>query len=131
MGLDQYAYRVERGEIPEGVEVDFELPETQASEDFYWRKNHYLQGWMERLYQEKGGQESFNCVNLKLTREDLLRLKEDIEAKRLNQTTGFFYGSDFDYYGEDGYAKEDLAFVEEALRAIDEEEEDIVYSSWW
>jgi hypothetical protein len=131
MGLDQYTYRVEKGIIPEGVEVDFELPETQASEDFYWRKNHYLQGWMERLYVEKGGTDSFNCVNLKLTEDDLLRLKKDIEEKNLHKTDGFFFGRDFDYYSEDGYAQRDLKFVEEALESIREEGDDIVYSSWW
>lgn len=130
MGLDQYAYKVEKGIIPEGVEIDFEISERNSSEDWYWRKNNYLQGWMEKLYRMKGGEDTFNCVNIKLTERDLLNLKEDIQNKDLESTSGFFFGTDFDYYSEDGQAQEDLNFVEQALEEIREGNE-IVYSCWW
>ena len=130
MGLDQYAYRVEKGIVPEGVEIDFELPLNTPIEDWYWRKNHYLQGWMERLYQLKGGEDTFNCVNIKLTEQDLLNLKRDIQNKNLEATSGFFFGEDFEYYSEEGYVSEDLKFVDQALESI-ADGEDIVYSSWW
>lgn len=132
MGLDQYAYKVEKGLIPEGVEIDFEIPESEErnDEDWYWRKNNYLHGWMDALYRAKGGKESFNCVNLKLNKEDLLSLKDAIKNKTLSETAGFFFGGDYDYYGEYGGVKNDLKFVREALEAI-EDGMDVYYSSWW
>ena len=132
MGLDMYAYKIEKGLIPEGVEIDFEIPESEEhnDEDWYWRKNNYLHGWMENLYHTKGGKESFNCVNLKLNKEDILSLKNAIKNKTLVKTAGFFFGGDYDYYGEYGYVKNDLKFVREALEAI-EDGMDVFYTSWW
>ena len=127
-----YAYKVEKGLIPEGVEIDFELPESEdrCQEDWYWRKNNYLHGWMENLYLTKGGKESFNCVNLKLNKEDLLSLKDAIKNKTLIETTGFFFGGEYDYYDNEYGDGRDLKFVREALEAI-EDGMDVFYTSWW
>ena len=133
MGLDMYAYKVEKGLIAEGTEIDFDSPrgDEYVSEDWYWRKNNYLHGWMENLYRRKGGEKQFNCVNLILTEEDLQELESAIKDKSLVSTSGFFFGGDYDYYGEYGDAKNDLKFVREALYAIEEEGMDVYYSSWW
>jgi len=127
-----FAYKVEKGLIPEGVEIDFEIPESEErnDEDWYWRKNNYLHGWMNELYRMKGGKESFNLVNLKLNKEDLLSLQNDIKNKNLAETAGFFFGGEYDYYGEYGDAKNDLKFVREAMEAI-EDGMDVFYRSWW
>ena len=95
MGLDMYAWRVKA----EDVIGEFEVAKDEegygkVEEFFYWRKHHDLHGWMERLYREKGGTaESFNCVKVRLTKEDLERLAADVMANKLPETTGFFFGN--------------------------------------
>jgi hypothetical protein len=121
MGLDMYAYTT-NDRLP--GQVDFE-PET-ATELHYWRKHPNLHGWMERLYREKNGcAESFNCVNLALTGDDLDRLEADIRAGNLPPTTGFFFGQ------SDGTEiADDLAFVTRAREAL-AAGLTVFYSSWW
>lgn len=71
MGLDMYAHYLH--DAPAKA-VDFEV--ENYGELHYWRKHPNLHGWMERLYRKKGGREdSFNCVNVLLTADDLDRLK--------------------------------------------------------
>ena len=85
MGLDMYAYRVsKKNRISE---VDFKFDENDAYQFHYWRKHHDLHGWMEKLYYRKGGEkESFNCVPVELTLEDLDNLEEDIKNRKLPHT---------------------------------------------
>ena len=109
MGLDMYAYRVKK----EHVVNDFEFNSDQdpAYDIAYWRKFNALHGWMERLYREKGGTaESFNCVKVRLTKEDLERLAQDVMANKLPETTGFFFGNPSDEH----YRESDLRFIKEA-----------------
>jgi hypothetical protein len=108
MGLDQYAY----------AQMDGERVELA-----YWRKHANLQGWMERLYVSRGGKESFNCIDLKLTEDDILKLAR--EHKSLETTGGFFWGTTTPEKTE---ATED--FINEALHYI-LDGWTIVYSSWW
>lgn len=123
MGLDMHAYKTKAK--PER-EVDFGTTNFDEQEIHYWRKHPNLHGWMENLYYQKGGQaQSFNCVNVELTKDDLLDLHIDINDDALPQTAGFFFGQ------TDGSEKAgDLEFVEEALKAI-EEGYAIYYCSWW
>jgi hypothetical protein len=127
MGLDQFAYRIKSK--PE-TEVDFEIQEEESEmiQIHYWRKHSNLQGWMEELYREKGGKETFNCVNLQLREEDILNLERDIKERKLPRTGGFFFGAS----SEDGSEEieDDLNFVNEAKEALTEGD-CIVYSSWW
>ena len=51
MGLDMFAYVTD--ETP-ATPVDFPEPENHE-ELHYWRKHPNLHGWMERLYEAKGG----------------------------------------------------------------------------
>lgn len=109
MGLDQYGFARKEG-----------LKDTQI---MYWRKHSNLEGWMHDLYYEKGGTDEFNCVELSLTKEDLLRLKADY--KSLEEASGFFWGS--------SQASDDVdtgRFIELALVALDEGYE-VIYTSWW
>lgn len=125
MGLDMYANSVKKGTELEG-DFGFSLEGTDNVEIGYWRKFNNLHGWMEKLYQSKGGEEEFNCVNLKLTREDLERLK--LEASDLKPTTGFFFGSQNSMEPED--IEDVVNFCNEAIREI-EEGNTVVYSAWY
>ena len=109
MGLDQYAFTRKPGE--------------KDTDIMYWRKHADLQGWMQELYYEKGGQEDFNCVELSLTKDDLLRLQK--EHKNLESVSGFFWGTS-GQYEED----QTVDFIKSALEAIDAGYE-VIYTSWW
>lgn len=131
MGLDMYAYKVAKEHAVGDFEIARDEEQIGIIEDndlHYWRKHHDLHGWMERLYREKGGtKESFNCVPVRLTREDLDRLYEDVVNNRLPQTTGFFFGNnppDLESIAED------VKFIKKARDAIDDGFE-VYYDSWW
>lgn len=125
MGLDMFAFTIPADLA--GCEVDLKLTKLPGlAELHYWRKHPNLHGWMEQLYRRKGGKDAdFNCASLRLTLDDLAALEADIEAGRLPETTGFFFGE------SDGSEREDdLAFVAAARAAIAEGK--AVYSdSWW
>ena len=131
MGLDMYAWRVKA----EDAIGDFEVARTEdgdgdskVEELFYWRKHHDLHGWMENLYREKGGaKESFNCVKVRLTKEDLERLASDVVANKLPQTTGFFFG---DNPPDADSIAHDMEFIGKALAAILQGDA-VYYDSWW
>jgi hypothetical protein len=112
MGLDQYAYIATKA-------IEDERSFAQQRELAYWRKHPNLQGWMERLWIEKGrpnipedhvNDSTFNGVELELTWEDLERLEKDITDSNLPYTEGFFFGSPSDDY----YREQDLKFIREA-----------------
>jgi hypothetical protein len=112
MGLDQYAMARKEGQ--------------EDQEIAYWRKHPNLQGWMEQLYREKGGEGEFNCVDVELTFEDLEQLEASIEGEELPATDGFFFGNNSDHF----YREQDLEFIADASEAI-EQGYKVVYTSWW
>tara|TARA_R100000988_G_C3857367_1_gene97694 strand:- start:56 stop:442 length:387 start_codon:yes stop_codon:yes gene_type:complete len=123
MGLDQYA-TARRGEAKtddEGYTYYEDSMELAC-----WRKHPNLQGWMEDLYHEKGGEQEFNCVDLQLTLEDLNALEESLDEEALPETAGFFFGGNAD----DHYAEADREFIVQARAAI-KQGYTVVYSSWW
>ena len=126
MGLDQYAYAILSG----GVEGNFEIANNSVKEEFmYWRKHNALHSWMQNLYRAKGGtEEYFNCIPLRLTKEDLLALIEDAKAQKLKSAVGFFWGSNYDY--DDEIANQDIEFSHKALAKIDQGYA-VYYDSWW
>lgn len=136
MGLDQFAWRVKKGFITRPVDFSTEKYNEETEEHevlcdkeelHYWRKHPNLQGWMQNLYEDKGGiNPEFNCVNVQLTWEDLEQLEKDIKEGDLPETCGFFFGSDAD----DHYKEETLEFVEKGLDSI-KNGYDVYYSSWW
>jgi hypothetical protein len=130
MGLDMYCYAVPAGLVEEkDTDVQFSPQAREHKEEiFYWRKHHDLHGWMENLYREKHGEaESFNCVNVRLTEEDLDRLKEDLMSHNLPSTRGFFFG---DNPPDDETQVNDLSFVVMARNAI-QSGKAVFYDSWW
>ena len=123
MGLDQYA-NARRGEAI--VDDEGYTYYEDSMELAYWRKHPNLQGWMEELYYEKGGEGEFNCVDVELTLEDLDSLEATLDNEALPETAGFFFGSDSSEY----YAEADREFIVAARAAI-KQGYTVVYSSWW
>lgn len=121
MGLDQYAFTTSQ----DILDVDFDSPEDSA-ELFYWRKHPNLQGWMEKLYREKGGEDTeFNCSVVQLTEEDLDELAIAVASCELPETEGFFFGKS---YPED--KERDTEFLDKAYAALKRGKK-VYYSSWW
>ena len=126
MGLDMYAYVAARaGQNKDYWEYGEYNPEsgdyenarvTKPIEIAYWRKHPNLHGWMEQLWRSKGAPAdldddiSFNGIELELTWEDIDHLEQDIKARELPGTTGFFFGD----LSDDYYYEDDLKFVKEA-----------------
>jgi hypothetical protein len=129
MGLDMFAWRVAK----EDALGDFDIGKDETgsykkSELHYWRKHHDLHGWMENLYYSKGGKENtFNCIPVRLSLEDLSKLEKDIKSRLLPETHGFFFGNN---PPDDDSDNEDLIFIQKAREAI--AAGDVVYyDSWW
>lgn len=128
MGLDQFAYAV----MPhkDNTDLGYVWNDTDSENakviPFHsWRKHPNLQGYMEELYVNKGGDKDFNCVPVRLTFYDLQELKEAVINSRLPQTTGFFFGQ-----SDEEHDTETLEFIDKAMLAIAQDME-IYYTSWW
>ena len=102
MGLDQYAY------VAAKAEDDYDNRQEIA----YWRKHPNLHGWMERLYNAKGGSGNFNGDEVELTWDDIDKLEKDIKSGVVAglDTEGFFFGNPSDDY----YYEKDLQFCVDA-----------------
>jgi hypothetical protein len=125
MGLDMYAFSVPASAVKNVFEVDTEFKKELQ----YWRKHNALHSWMENLYRSKGGTaESFNCIPVLLTKEDLNALIEDAKDHKLQSAIGFFWGGSYDY--NDEIANEDIEFAHKALAEIDKGNA-VYYDSWW
>ena len=123
MGLDMYAFSIERDETR--PQVDFKLGDN-ATQFHYWRKHPNLHGWMQQLYEAKGGTNTdFNCDPLILNIEDIDALEAAIKGETLPETHGFFFG---ETTGEE--KEDDLDFIRKA-REIIHQGRDVVYDSWW
>ena len=125
MGLDMYAFSTK---AKPKTDVDFETKNFKPEEVFYWRKHPNLHGWMQSLYDMKGGtSDSFNgdCVVLDIV--DLDNLEADIREGNLPDTSGFFFGESSNGDEEN---ENDLLFVTKAREAI-KEGKTVYYTSWW
>lgn len=138
MGLDQYAYLAHsanakakwyEGSVWDNDLQDFVNPDPTAEKPVelaYWRKHPNLQGWMEQLYFNRGGDNEFNGAELELTLDDLVDLELAIKTKNLPPTSGFFFGVGAD----DLYYKQDLEFIAKARQAIADSYQVFYNSSW-
>jgi hypothetical protein len=123
MGLDMYAFTTK---AKLSKEVDFEEINLKPEELHYWRKHPNLHGWMQSLYDEKGGKSvDFNGDCVVLDMEDLDVLEEDIRDGNLPDTAGFFFGNTM---GDE--IDDDLQFIAKAREAI-KEGKTVYYTSWW
>ena len=125
MGLDMYAFAVAK----QDAIGEFEMArDCEREELHYWRKHHDLHGWMENLYRGKGGDaESFNCIPVELTLDDLDDLQQALLDDNLPRTQGFFFG---DNPPDLETMREDLMFIQKCRIAI-EEGKVVYYDSWW
>ena len=98
MGLDQYAFARKNGE------------DTLIMQ---WRKHSNLEGWMADLYHSRGGKGQFNCVELKLSKDDLARLES--EFQNLEHASGFFWGQSLPEDDDDT-----KGFIAMAFKAIED-----------
>ena len=125
MGLDMYAFSTN---AKPKTEVDFETKNFKPEEVHYWRKHPNLHGWMQNLYDAKGGtQSNFNGDCVVLDNEDLDNLEHDLEQGDLPDTTGFFFGNSV---SDDDELKNDLEFVRKARTEI-ANGKTVYYTSWW
>lgn len=125
MGLDMYAYAT-KAKLKS--EVDFTETNLKPEEVHYWRKHPNLHGWMQELYESKGGKsDSFNGDCVVLTESDLEDLEHDIKQYDLPNTSGFFFGQS---QTDEDEVKDDLDFVTKAREAI-KEGKTVYYTSWW
>lgn len=128
MGLDMYCWAIEPKKVKRLEDINAEFKKEQKPEElFYWRKHHDLHGWMENLYRERGGEDEFNCVKIRLHEQDLDNLEQDVINKKLPHTTGFFFG---DQPVTDEDVENDLLFIAKARQAI-KEGKAVFYDSWW
>ena len=126
MGLDMYAFSTK---AKPKTEVDFETKNFEPQDEVaYWRKHPNLHGWMQNLYDMKGGTSSdFNGDCVVLDSEDLDNLEQDIKDGNLPDTSGFFFGESAN---NDEENENDLLFVTKAREAISEGKT-VYYTSWW
>jgi hypothetical protein len=125
MGLDMYAFSTK---AKPKTDVDFETKNFKPEEVFYWRKHPNLHGWMQNLYNVKGGQgRDFNGDCVVLDNFDLDNLEHDIRDGNLPDTSGFFFGESSNQAEEN---ENDLLFVTKAREAI-KEGKTVYYTSWW
>jgi hypothetical protein len=126
MGLDMYAFSTK---AKPKTEVDFETKNFEPQDEVaYWRKHPNLHGWMQNLYDMKGGTSpDFNGDCVVLDSEDLDNLEDDIKAGNLPDTSGFFFGESSNGDEEN---ENDLLFVTKAREAISEGKT-VYYTSWW
>lgn len=123
MGLDMYAYVGLPGQKNEyeSQEGDWDAdtqewvtkgPVTEPRRLAYWRKHPNLHGWMQKLWEAKGGSGDFNGDELELTWEEVDMLEQDINSGVLAKmnTEGFFFGKPADHH----YKEQDLKFCQDA-----------------
>ena len=99
----------------------------------YWRKEPALHDWFQELADEKGiVYNSFNCVKVPVTAEDLTRLIDDIKNKRLNmERTGSFFGSNSNM-DSDEYEDWEKRIIDDLSTALVETQYgEVHYDSWW
>lgn len=126
MGLDQFAFKTKH-KPSKDVDFNEELKGIEAEEIYYWRKHPNLHGFMENLYNKKGGEDEFNCRPVVLTIEDIDELVKHILDGSLPETSGFFFGQSMrDKEEELG----DIEFCKKAAEAI-KEGYTVYYDSWW
>lgn len=109
------------------------IPYGVGSELCYWRKHPNLHGWMKNLFYDKGGESEtgFNNDIVFLMKEDVLKLKEDIENDKLPDTQGFFFGESYlDDEDREWRNTHDMECIDKMLKSLDSGDL-IYYSSSW
>lgn len=96
MGLDMYFMVVEADRVADrSSDINFEIEDKfNRPELHYFRKHNQLNGWLQELYVEKGGDyNEFNCSVMIMTISDFRRLRRDVRLNNLKPASGFFWGN--------------------------------------
>lgn len=126
MGLDMYLQKRDKST---GKNVDNKV--------MYWRKANQIREW---IVSNAGYDRMNNCVEFPLSKETLIRLRDDckrvIDNKELAREilptrSGFFFGDTEynDWYFED--IRETYVKLKEILRTTDFNKYEILYFEWW
>lgn len=126
MGLDQYAYIVDKTEVDD-KQVDVVV--TSGSNHIgYWRNFYALHVWMQGLYMDKGGvDDDFICANVRLDLTDLEEL-EKLVIKGLTKSKKATYFGNSKVHKD--VAQGLIKFISDARRSIDEGKA-VFYDSWY
>jgi hypothetical protein len=136
MGLDMYAYTCDADSVGD-KQVDIKIYNEDGShavtnlnrEFAYWRKFNHLHGWMNQLYDRKGGgSTSFNCDTVRLMPEDIDVLESLANLKALPPVQGFFFGGGEPFNDDD---KESVLEFVTNSRVAFKEGKAVIYDSWW
>ena len=120
MGLDGTIEQVDIRRVIDNFHFD-DKPSTDETdkgvkEIMYWRKNYKLQDFMRNLYYEKGGEEEFNHVYIRLDEDDL----DTIDHYAINGKLNL----------DEGRMDEGRDFITNARIAINSGYAIYYYSSW-
>ena len=120
--LELYELFINNKDILDGIEIH---------DIGYWRKHPDFHKIMEDKYYEKGGEGTFNCSPLILSKEEIkeiIELSDDIinDKKESEKASGFFWGQTV----KDHWVQTKEIF-EKALKETDFDNETIYYDSWW
>ena len=125
MGLDMYLFRRTKDRSGEGEEVT------------YWRKANQIRQW---FVSNCGYKEDADCVAFPLTREQLIKLRDDCAAvlngdvlaeEVLPTSDGFFFGNtEYDewYFKDLEYTYKE---VDRVIKETDWDAEEVCYYEWW
>jgi hypothetical protein len=100
----------------------------------YWRKHSDLHGYFTKIYEERGGEESFNCEPLFLSKNECLdvieyskqMIKSIEDGDDVEHTSGFFFGESAVSDWEDT-----IKIFEKVIEEVDFDDESVYYDSWW
>jgi hypothetical protein len=134
MGLDAFINSYETIELDAKGNCTREDSDDYEGDDYteiaYFRKVNWLQNWMQQAYSKKTGvadAKDFNCVHLVLTRDLLIKLREDIVMDNISPVNGFFFGA------QEIYPEEKEKVLSAIKDCFDEISfgNTVTYSSWW
>lgn len=89
MGLDIYFYAFPKGTLDDSTDITCTLRsdlEWDMFEIKYYRKWHELNRYMVILYDVKGGTDDFNCGVLKITLDDIKRIRDTMKVGQDNKS---------------------------------------------
>lgn len=125
--MNVYAIRCSLDEVKD----DFHLKDMERCIDdaFYWfDSDACLHNWMEALFIQKGGEDIFDFIVVRLEEDDIDRLEEDVRSGAIRELdgSGFFFPKHI--YSEK-IKEDELRFVAEVRKNISDGYA-VYYHSW-
>ena len=108
--------------------------EIYTSDIGYWRKHPDLHGYFTGIYEERGGEESFNCEPLLLSKNECLdvieyskqMIKKIEDGDDIEHTELFFFGQT-----EKSDWEHTIEVFNNVIETVDFYNESVYYDSWW